>query len=269
MDYINFIKSLDFQPSHKRQAIIIEWLNDNSIDYRTHVYATGKNLIVDIGGGPWIGVSSHFDRVDTTAGANDNSSAIAVCIGLISRLSKTNSQLGVGVRLFFFDEEENGLRGSSAYVNDYGTNDLIGLINMEMVGKGEMIAIWPVDHASQTPILDAFESMASLQNVISLRFDRIVTNSADHVPFIKDGLNDTFTVTCLSKEDLLVSEKYFHALKHGTNPNDLFEILSSAPLFNHYHQPTDTFEKIEERSLQMVVDVIQKTIEAISRKYQA
>ncbi len=264
MDYINFIKSLDFQPSHKRQEIIIEWLNANSIDYRTHAYDTGKNLIVDIGDGPWIGVSSHFDRVDTTAGANDNSSAIAVCIGLISRLSK-NSRLGIGVRLFFFDEEENGLRGSNAYVSDYGTNELIGLINLEMVGRGEMIAIWPVDKTSHTPIMDAFESTASLQNVTSLRFDRIVTNTADHVPFIKAGLSDTFTVTCLSKEDLLVADKYFHALKHGTNSNDLFKILSSAPLFKHYHQPTDTFEKIEEGSLQMVVDVIQKTIEAINK----
>ena len=80
------------------------------------------------------------------------------------------------------------MKGSSAYVNNYGINELIGLINLEMVGRGEMIAIWPVDSTTHTPILDAFERTALIQKTTALRFDRIVTNTADHVPFIKAGL---------------------------------------------------------------------------------
>jgi len=264
MDYIGIIKKLDYQISQRRLGIIIEWLNANSITYWTHAYSTGTNLIVDIGSGPWVGVSSHFDRVDTTAGANDNASAIVVCLDLILRL-KSSNQNRVGVRLFFFDEEETGLKGSSAYVADFGTMDLIGLMNLEMVGRGEMVALWPLDNEKKTPVLDTFEQVAIRDRTPAKRFDKIVTNTADHVPFIRSGLKDSFSITCVSKEDLSVAEKYFLALSQGKDIDDLHKILATAPLFQHYHKPTDTYEKIESKALIRTADLIERTIELFSK----
>jgi hypothetical protein len=81
MNCINLIKQLDNQSNGKRREIIIECLKEFNVGCRTQEYATGINIIVDLGTGDHrIGISSHFDRVPEDPGANDNGSAIAVPI---------------------------------------------------------------------------------------------------------------------------------------------------------------------------------------------
>jgi acetylornithine deacetylase/succinyl-diaminopimelate desuccinylase-like protein len=120
MNCIDLIKHLDYKSNDKRREIIIGRLKELGVEYRMQEYATGINLIVDLGtGNKRIGISSHFDRVPDAAGANDNGSAIAVCMDIIEKFREKRSQ-EIGLRIFFFDEEESGLRGSSAYVGKYG-----------------------------------------------------------------------------------------------------------------------------------------------------
>jgi acetylornithine deacetylase/succinyl-diaminopimelate desuccinylase-like protein len=70
MNCIDLIKQLDNKSNSERREIIIGWLNEFGIEYRTHEYATGINLIVDLGpGDKRIGISSHFDRVPQAPGA--------------------------------------------------------------------------------------------------------------------------------------------------------------------------------------------------------
>jgi Zn-dependent M28 family amino/carboxypeptidase len=51
----------------------------------------------------------------------DNGSAIAVCMDIIEKIREKKGQQ-IGLRIFFFDEEESGLKGSSAYATKYGVN---------------------------------------------------------------------------------------------------------------------------------------------------
>jgi len=125
MKLLEIVKLLDGQPNATRRALISEHLDALGARYVAQPYATGTNLLVDLGRpGRKIGVGAHFDRVPVSAGANDNGSAIAVGLDIIRRHQEAGSE--AGVRVFFFDEEETGLKGSQAYVEQYGIADLAG-----------------------------------------------------------------------------------------------------------------------------------------------
>jgi Zn-dependent M28 family amino/carboxypeptidase len=258
MKLLEIVKLLDGQPNATRRELVAEHLDALGAPYTVQPYATGTNLIVDLGRpGRKIGVSSHFDRVLASAGANDNGSAVAVGLDVIRRHQAAGST--AGVRVFFFDEEETGLHGSQAYVDRYGTADLVGLLNMELVGMGDTFALWPVA-AEKGVLLAGFEEVARRQRVACHRFDQLITNTADHLPFRRAGLHDAFTITCITDQDVAVAQRYFQALAQQADKVALWEILAQAPLFRHYHQPTDTHEKLSEAALARTSAAVWETI---------
>jgi Zn-dependent M28 family amino/carboxypeptidase len=259
MKLLETVKLLDGQPNATRRALITAHLDALGVRYVAQPYATGTNVFVDLGrAASKIGVGTHFDRVPISAGANDNGSAIAVGLDIIRKHQEVGSE--VGVRVFFFDEEETGLQGSRAYVAHYGIKDLAGLLNLELVGMGDTFALWPVDAARSGPLLRAFEAVARQQQVGCHRFDQLVTNTADHVPFRQAGLPDAFTITCITDQDMATAQHYFQAIERQATPARLLEILTQAPLFRHYHQPTDTYEKLSEAALARTSAAVWETI---------
>jgi Zn-dependent M28 family amino/carboxypeptidase len=266
MNCIDLIKYLDYKSNDKRREIITERLQELGVEYRTQAYATGINLIVDLGtGSKRIGISSHFDRIPEAPGANDNGSAIAVCMDIIEKFREKKNQ-GVGLRIFFFDEEETGLKGSAAYAREYGVKDIVGLINLELVGIGDKFAIWPVDLSSSGDLLETFEHSSNVAKVKTLRFDKIVTNTADHLSFRRAGLTDAFTITCISDKDIEMASRYYKAAQEGVDSAFLVNILAQAPIFENYHQQGDSYEKIKEESILMTSSVVLDTILAMRRK---
>ncbi len=264
MDCIDLIKQLDFKPNGKRREIIVERIKELGVEYWTQEYATGTNLIVDLGAAEKrIGIGSHFDRVPGTPGANDNGSAIAVCLDIIGKFWKGMNQ-AIGLRIFFFDEEETGLKGSSAYVKEYGVKDMVGLINLELVGIGDKFAIWPVNQTSSGNLLEAFERSANYAKLETIRFDKIVTNTADHLSFRRAGLNDAFSITCISDKDIEVANQYYKAAEQGMDFTFLLDILAEAPVFENYHQPGDSYAKIKKKTILTTSCVIFDTIMTIS-----
>ena len=259
---LQFIKQLDHQSNDRRFELLQRLLIKQQIPSRVHTYATGKNLIVDIGKGQeYFAISSHFDKVPFSGGANDNASAIAVCLRVLALHQAKNSD--VAIRLLFFDEEETGLKGSSAYVSKFGIADLRCLINLEMVGNGSRFALWPLteDCSTKNSIAKVFEQSAQLAAIPSARYDRIVTNTADHLPFKEAGLTDIFTITCITEADQLVGLEYKQALEQRLGQVQLAEIISKAPLFKHYHMPTDTFDTLNAQTIEMTANTIWKTLE--------
>ena len=266
MTHLDLIQLLGNKSNYERLEIITQRLEKLDVNYSKQKYSSGTNLIVDLGRNEKrIGLSSHFDRVKNSGGANDNGSAIAVCLDVIKKFKKLHDE-NFGLRVFFFDEEENGLKGSTAYIQEHGITDLIGLINMELVGMGDKFASWPLNERSSGQILSSFEVISKQKKITSLRFDQIVTNTADHLPFQKAGLQDSFTITCISDKDIEAAQRYYKALEFETDKQKLFEILSSAPIFEHYHKPTDTFEKLNEKTILMTSEAIWETIIMVQNK---
>jgi acetylornithine deacetylase/succinyl-diaminopimelate desuccinylase-like protein len=80
---------LFYKSNSERRQIIVKCLKEYGVDYRTQNYGTGVNLVVDLGGArERIGIGSHFDRVPEAPGANDNGSAMAACLDVISRFQE-------------------------------------------------------------------------------------------------------------------------------------------------------------------------------------
>jgi len=246
----------------------IEFLLDIlNIPYETQPYSTGKNLFATLGKSPFIGIGSHYDTVSKTPGANDNGSAIAVTIDILRKVKQSPLE-NIGVRGFFFDEEENGLKGSRAYVREKGIGDLIGLYNLELVGSGNRVALWSVDEKQNTPLLKILESKAKEQKIDVYRIPRIVTHAADHLSFKKGGLEDSFTLTMITQEDLEMAPEYYAALQ-GRNPQEeSWKVFTKAPVFRHYHQPTDKSEHLSQQTLQMVSDLLWDSIKEIDQAYK-
>ncbi|HWB24824.1 MAG TPA: M28 family peptidase [Chitinophagaceae bacterium] len=260
MQLLSLVKYLENTSSAERCSIIMQVLKAWEIPFAIQEYSTGRNIIIYPNDRkPVVGVSSHFDVVTGSPGANDNASSVAVCLALAKRLQEYQFD-NISIAVFFFDEEENGLKGSKAYVSKNGIGKMQSLVNLEMVGCGDKFALWPLNETSEGKVLIAFEKIAAQKNIYFSRFDKIVTNSADHVSFMEGGLKDVFTVTCISDEDLIVANEFFAAQERGKAMHILQSILKKAPLFKNYHQPTDVTSYLFEESLQMTMDCIWETL---------
>jgi Zn-dependent M28 family amino/carboxypeptidase len=260
MQLLSIIKSLEGLSNNERFLTITQMLSEWEMPYSVQEYATGKNIIVNgASGKKFIGISSHFDVVPGSSGANDNGSAVAVCLHILQKC-KTHVFKHFGVDVFTFDEEENHLRGSRAYVAEKGIGNMLGLINLEMVGMGDRFALWPLNVASSGPILETLEAVAAGRNILTGRFDNIVTNYADHGSFLEAGLTSSFSVTGISTGDLTVAGEYYAALAAGEPFAKLAAIMEKAPLFKHYHKPTDLSVHLSETSLQTAAHIIWQTL---------
>jgi hypothetical protein len=134
------------------------------------------------------------------------------------------------------------------------------------MGIGDKFAIWPVDRNSSGDLLETFEHSANSAKVEAIRFDKIVTNTADHLSFRRAGLSDAFTITCISDKDIEVANQYYKAVEQEGDSAFLWDILAEAPVFENYHRPGDSYEKIKENSILMTSSVILDTIMAMARR---
>ena len=262
---IEKIQTLEKLPDHQRFEQIVQWLHEIGCPPKIQQYSTGKNIILSSAKSYKIGIGSHFDTVPNCPGANDNASAIVVCHAL-AELYKNDPLDNLGVEFFFFDEEERGLVGSHAYLKKFGLNGLRGFLNLELVGMGNQFAIWPVDHNHDGRLLNAFERTCSASGIGYGRYDQVIMNTADHESFRDVGLEDSFTITCISNKDVEVAYHYYRAMEFEVDSKTLYEIIQEAPLFQHYHQPSDKSEHLTEECLSMTVSTIWETLKMLDRR---
>jgi hypothetical protein len=264
MELIPIIRNLEAQTVRQRMSIIQAYLDEWAIPHRLHRYPSGNNLWIPAKRHPFIGIGSHYDMVRGSPGANDNASAVAVTLELLRR--QVAFPLGIGdLQFFFFDEEERGLLGSKAFIKDEGMRGMLGLINLELVGRGDRLALWPLKPNSQGFLIKAIEEQAQKLGVIVHRFDHLIMHSADHESFRDAGMGENaFTLTCISKQDVEIAADYFKALALDASHATLWEIMRKAPIFEHYHQSTDSSVHLSEDALQMVSDVIWGSLQNLS-----
>lgn len=84
--------------------------------------------------GPILCVMAHYDTVEGSPGARDNSSSVAVLLELARYLGPERAGLTGQVRLLFLGSEENGYHGASAYVEELSQEERqrhLAAFNME------------------------------------------------------------------------------------------------------------------------------------------
>jgi len=105
---------------------------------------TGYNVIAHLPNvkQPNLLFGGHYDSVPNSPGANDNASGTAVVLALARRLKDT--PLANQAWFVAFDGEEDGLRGSKAFVNAAGPqflSNLQAMLNFDMVGVNDQLLV--------------------------------------------------------------------------------------------------------------------------------
>jgi hypothetical protein len=91
------------------------------------------NLMLDLPGrtrpGEWVLATAHYDA--WFGGANDNATGVAVTLAAARALARAS--LDRSVRLVLFDGEELGMVGSGRYVEEYGVENVVMVLNADMI----------------------------------------------------------------------------------------------------------------------------------------
>lgn len=267
----NWIEKLDFKSTKTRRGMVIELLEKMAIKYEEHNYKTGTNLIVKFGEAQkYFAVSCHIDRDLASGGANDNASAIAVCLGLAKYFS--SKLISPNLLLLFFDEEESQLKGSRAYVNKFGYNHIHSLVNLELVGNGENFVLWKTNEPRNAItkrieyLVDDFLFEKSNVEDISKEFylkhlallmPVFAMYYSDAEAFIEAGFENAITITRIGEKDYINAR----SLMVGDYDSDIEKLLTNSELLKYYHNKKDNGSIINDLHIKGTINFLIELIE--------
>lgn len=276
----DYIKKLESKNNLQRRNELKKILQELSVPFTTQEFTTqlknGENIIVDypfnnkkIVGKKTL-LTTHYDTFLNSPGANDNASGVAVLLEIIKNLK--NNSCNKNLRFIFFDLEErirvigNDVNGSTYYVKHSGVKNVDCVYNLEMVGIGNSIILWPVnDILLKEKFLSVLisETKNKRVNYQIMRQSALFFNS-DHLPFIRSGFDNVVSLTT----NLISDKKHidlFNKKKWSQFFIEYFKYFffksGNIPyILKHYHNSDDRLEFIEEKTLQMIFDLLWNSI---------
>ncbi|MBW4417795.1 MAG: M28 family peptidase [Myxacorys californica WJT36-NPBG1] len=143
---------------------------------------TGRNIIAYLDGvtQPQVLVGGHYDSVAGSPGANDNASGTAVVLAMARRMA--NMPQARQAWFVAFDGEEDGLRGSRAFVEAAQPQFLSGLkamLNFDMVGVNEQLQL---GGSPSLTAISAAQIPGSTKSKSSIP-QSVVNGGSDHASF--------------------------------------------------------------------------------------
>ena len=171
---------------------------------------------------------AHLDSVPRGPGANDNASGSATLIEIARTFAKLPT--ANDIRLIWFDGEERGLLGSSAYVREHASDitRAVAMLNTDMIGSPNGDVGFSLGSGTSSAIGDAIRGVA-LRNNITATFRPERHNRSDHAAFDRAG----------------VPSAHFGVSVRTVNKDD-----------PNYHRPSDTADKINKVILEQSADLL-------------
>ncbi len=212
----------------------------------------GINIIVTKGDGQRdILLTTHYDVVPGSPGANDNASCIAVLLDILEKLK--DYKVKNRIRIIFFDDEEINCIGSQAYVAKHGVDNIIGVYNTELVGMGDTVGIWPV-----TKDVEGSKVLLNLKSVLEDKgypygeAGLLPLLFSDHRSFRECGLKDAFCLSMVDGKDMNEIRRFAESPK---------SMQGEIPfMFKLYHSSEDKSKYLSEEALRLMSDVIYTSI---------
>ena len=191
--------------------VLKRWVPEEMITYEPYEYRdamsayTWYNIIVTFPGtvrpDEQILYTAHFDstvqlfdvdQMELAPGANDNGTGVAALLEAIPTFAKTSFERTV--KVIFFSGEENQMQGSTAYVAAHSSDNIVGVINMDMFGNDPENARCFEIHVGTDVLSDPLgEAFAAAIRDYSLDltydyFRYVAYDYGDHTPFWRAGI---------------------------------------------------------------------------------
>lgn len=286
---IEIVKLLEGKNDLERKNIIIDLLNKRGYNYELEEYAffgqTKENIVISLGEGKKeILVVTHYDIVQGSPGANDNASTIAVIFDVLKKLK--NYKPKNKIKFIIFGDEEKDCIGSYAYVKKHRIKNIIAVYNLELVGNGDMIGIWPVTKDVEKSI--ALKILRKTIKKLGYYFEetgKLPLFYGDYKPFRESGLKNSFCISVIPKKEKEEIRKFIETPKAIIVPGIIFQffkkfikkpkalaiprlmykLVKVPTFFQLYHSSEDKSKYLSESALIMTSNVLYNTITYIEQ----
>lgn len=249
--WLGDVRSLSQAGAGNRRAPIEKRLDGLGLKWKAVAFETakkqqGQNLIAEVSGAaaaPLLLFGAHFDQVEEGHGATDNASGSATVLALAERF-KHKPLAHHRVAVAFWDLEEAGLLGSSAYIAQ-GSEKPALYVNFDVFGWGD--TLWMMTPEADSALVGASRDAVKASG-LQLSAGREYPPS-DHLPFIKAGW-PAVSYSLIGNEEVPLILSFFKGEKTPTQ----------AKVIKVIHSSNDTVEQIDAAATARGVDAVERAI---------
>lgn len=228
-------------------------LEDAGWTVQTQAFPNGINLYAERPGtDPAAGkilLAAHYDTVERSPGADDNATAVATVLEAARLLGQQSTPRTL--QLALFDLEETGLEGSIAFAEEIASDDLQGVIVLDMIGYAcDEAGCQTYPPLPITPPTDRGDFLAVIGDqgspflINSFLNNHFLTEGAEQAPPLNLPQVLTLSIPTFGRltPDLVRSD-HVPFWRKGIGA---VLVTDTANFRNpHYHQPSDTLETID------------------------
>jgi len=256
-----------YQPLELAADYIVDEFEKIGYDVQILPYSAGGRLFKNIqaekkGDDEIIIIGAHYDTVRTTPGADDNAAGVAVLLELARLMAKKN--ITKTIRFVAFSTEEppffkTNKMGSFVYASSLEDERIVGMISLEMVG-----------YYSDQPYSQNYPLWYGLFRPSQGNFIGIISD------FRSRQWKDQVTTALTQSTDLPVESIWLFRWIPGTDWSDHWSfwqydypalmITDSGPYRNpHYHQHSDTYEKLDYDKMAKLTRGLDKALNILAK----
>ena len=246
--HIEHVRVFEGRSNSERRELLKDMLRSKGYDFRVHHYSDGsylgENIIFEVGEGKRaLVLTAHHDTYPGSPGANDDASCISSMLDAYGKL-KASPPKNAKIRFIVFDQEEERLKGSKAYVNNTDLSDVGGVLSLEFCGIGNKIYVWDL-------VIPKIRESLLFRTVIE-------TLEKDNIPYATYGSfgqrtsdHASFFITDIPSFGLVVLPGGISALRP----------------FNYNHSHLDTSSTLEESAMQLMSNVVYGIVRKFDEKF--
>lgn len=258
MEYVRRIANVD---KRKRCDAILSILSEHNIPYKHYGQIQNKhyteNIVVTVNPRKkrYV-IGAHYDNVEGSIAAVDNASGVSVLLRLIFAVYDSTDR---AIDFVFFDREEYDDRGSEAYVESVGKDNIIAMLNLDPCGYGNTIAVHKMYSGNDELLDKLFNEKLCLE--FPVKMVDFMPNG-DHMTFYGNNIK-TVTVSTVSNElaecfdKIAVYCSFNNGYSGDTIPQKLIdEFMGSYDMTTFHNGKNDTIETVSQKIMDSLVQYL-------------
>ena len=253
MDYVKRIAS---SIQNVRKEAIFSILNENKIPFIKQRVLQGEhwveNIIVSCNpSSSRLVIGAHYDSIEGSTGANDNAAGVSVLLKVIKNLFfKTD----LSIDFVFFDREEYIDHGSEAYISEIGKDNISAMINLDVCGYGEFIAVSHKGNKGNPLFINILQEHTLQKHCVTL------------LNYLPNGDDDRFqdadipniSIAVLGESDLIFFNKISDKIKNNESltEKDNEELMSLDIVSTMHLGINDNISIISQKSMDILLSYL-------------